>query len=572
MARRSFVERLLTPKRVGLDLGLGLHCLGVALIVIAGLLVHYALAILAGILGLGYLGWWFREAKNAVRRAKAARGRELSDADEIRKQANEDRKADDPKDPGVLWGTMLLPSKEATTHFCVVGAVGSGKTLTLRMLMRNQLPLLTAGSDRRAVIYDPKQDMVTIVGSILRETKTDCPVVILNPFDKRCAAWSIARDVQSAAAARQLADTLVPAGEHESQPFFSNAVRELLAAVVTVFVRTRPGEWTLRDVLLVMRSKALLRAHLEPHPFTRHVVESFLDVGEVTVGSILATVATKLGPFELIAASWAKAKRSFSIHDWLRTNAIVILGNDERMRETIDTVNQLFVALAAQQVLTMEEDDIRRTWFFFDEFSEAGKLRGLESIILRGRSKGCCVVLGFQDISHVHAVYEKELGDTIVGQCGNKAFLRIESPDTADWASRSFGDFEQSEVNFSTTAAADGTTSRTVAEQRQARASILPSEFMQLKTYNKKAGLEAFYLTRRYGAFKASYTYQQVQANIGTLDKRISAVDIADDQWQYLEPWTDADAKRLGLPDEKPKDAPAASHSAGLDEIGRMTF
>src|SRR5690606_26570621 len=110
----------------------------------------------------------------------------------------------------------------------------------------------------------------------------------------------------------------------------------------------------------------------------------------------------------------------------------------ERMRSILDTVNQLFVSLAAQHVLTQSESDNRRTWFFFDEFSEAGKLRGLESIILRGRSKGCCVVLGFQDISHVHAVYDKELGNTIVGQCGNKAFLRIESPETAEWASKSF--------------------------------------------------------------------------------------------------------------------------------------
>ena len=543
--------------KLNLFVGAALHVLyRVCFVAAAWVFGGWKVAIpVAFIPGLSLFAWLGR-VQSAMRRVSGARGRKLQDEKEVRRTCDERRKGG----RGVLWGKMRIADRDATNHFCVVGAVGSGKTLTIRMLLRDQLPLLQPRSDRRALIYDPKQDMVQVIASALTGTDKHCPIWILNPFDERGSAWNIALDVQTPAAARQLADTLVPPSDNESQPFFSNAVRELLAAVVTVFVRTRPNTWTLRDVLLVMRSRELLRAVLEPHSFTQHVAKSFLDAGEVTVGSILATVATKLGPFEPVAAAWEKVQRKVSIQQWLHkdTSAILILGNDERMRSVLDILNQLFVALAAQQALTQEESDTRRTWFVFDEFSEAGRLRGLESIILRGRSKGCCVVLGFQDISHVHEVYGENLGNTLIGQCGNKAFLRIESPSTAKWASESIGELEQDEVNLSTTNAS-GTTSHTASEQRQLRATVLPSQLMDLPTFGDGVGLHGYYLIRAAGAYAATYPEQDVIKLIGPPRTDQQPFVAAPVDWQYLVPWSQKDAERRDI---KPAQATTAHNGA----------
>lgn len=571
MANRSLVGRLLAKKiPISVDVAILIYFVAGTCIVVAGSYIHWVAACIAAAVVLYDFVMFMRQVRTAAVNDESSRGRELQAVKDVKRRCEEECKKNG-NDRGVLWGTMRIPSKDATNHFCVVGAVGSGKTLTLRMLMRDQLPLLKRQSDRRAVIYDPKQDMVPIVKSILHDAKVDCPILILNPFDKRGAGWNIAQDVRTPAAARQLADTLVPSNDKESQPFFSNAVRELLAAVVTVFVTTRPDAWTLRDVLLVMRSQDLLRAVLESFPYTRHIAANFLDAGEVTVGSILATVATKLGPFEPIAAAWMHAPEQLSIAKWLSGTEILILGNDERMRSILDTVNQLFVSLAAQHVLTQPESDKRRTWFFFDEFSEAGKLRGLESIILRGRSKGCCVVLGFQDISHVHSVYEKELGNTIVGQCGNKAFLRIESPETADWASRSFGDLERPEINQSVTRSKDGVT-KTFAEQRQLRASVLASQFMTLPTCGPQNGLEGYYLLRSFGGYQASYAWDQVMKQVGPVHN-VKALDEAPKEWQYLAAWSDGDAARLNIHRANQNgqaNQQKATSEATLDEIDRI--
>jgi type IV secretory pathway TraG/TraD family ATPase VirD4 len=506
---------------------------------------------------------FLRELKGGFTRDRQARGRDLLDEWEAKRLCDAKR-GRDPQDPGILWGKLRLQRKDAYSHFCVVGAVGSGKTITIRLLMQDQLSLITPRSNRRAIVYDAKQEMVQILGSI----KLSCPVYVLNPFDVRATAWDMAKDIDSPAAARQLAATLVSDEKKESQPFFSNAVRELLVAIVTVFLITRPGRWTFREVLLVIKSKTLLKAVLGTHEFTKGTIHTFLECGEVTLGSIMATVATKLGPYEAIAAAWEHAKQKISVKEWLASESILVLGNDERVRTSLDTVNQLFIAITAQHVLAMSEDSNRMNWFFFDEFREAGKLPGLESIILRGRSKGCCVVLGFQDIQGVQHVYDEKLGNELVGQCGNKAFLRIESPQTAEWASKSIGDKEAYEYDESWSTSSQGN-SRSVTARKQTRPQVMASEFMQLPVTNlETTGLHGIYIVRSVGAFRAEYPAPALKRMLGELNPRVPPFRGAPIEWQYLRPWDLEDCKRLGI--EMPRERADKQTDGRLGDFERM--
>jgi type IV secretory pathway TraG/TraD family ATPase VirD4 len=498
------------------------------------------------------------------------RGRKMRTAEDAWRHFEAERQ---PGDPGVLWGKSYVPRKYAYGHFAVVGSVGSGKTLTLRMLMKNQLSYIKPRSDRRALIYDAKQDMMQLVGSMREVT---CNVILLNPFDRRGYAWDMAKDVDSPLTARELAGILVP-DENESQKFFSNATRELLTKVITHFIKQRPNEWTFRELLLVMRSRELLREVLESDEEGRDTAKNFLDTGATTLGSIMATIATKLGPYEAIAAAWEQAgEKKISIVDWLHSEQIIILGNDERARSTLDAINQLFVALVARHALTMSESSTRMTWLFFDEFREAGRLHGLESLILRGRSKGVCVVLGFQDIQGVQEVYGEKLGNELVGQCGCKAFLYIESPETASWASKCIGDVERF---VSSTSISNTGSSETTSQQITAR--VMPAELQQLPApdFDKQTGLDGYYIVRSYGLYPAKYSHEQLEQLLGTVDKNILAFDAADASWQYLPGWSDADAEKiLGGRSAKPAEpsrspAPVAKKSPhDLSLLERVTF
>ena len=209
-------------------------------------------------------------------------------------------------------------------------------------------------------------------------------------------------------------------------------------------------------------------------------------------------------------------------------------------------MNQLFVSMVAQHALTMSESNRRRTWFFFDEFREAGKLQGLHSLIVRGRSKGCCVVLGFQDIQGLQAVYGEKVANEIVGQCGNKAFLRMESSATAKWASECVSDFESIEVNLSQTYSRHGDSS-TNSQQRSTRPRIMAAEFLSMPPIDEHNGLHGVYLVRSKGLYEEVYTPSELSQYLKKLDGRIASFEPTPTHYQFLEPWSQHDEARLGL-------------------------
>jgi len=95
---------------------------------------------------------------------------------------------------------VSLPISDTPANFFVTGGSGSGKTITLRLLMQSVLAHMGFGLDHRAIVYDAKGTME----SLLRGMDLRCPLHILNSFDRQGAAWDIAADIDSPSAAEQL--------------------------------------------------------------------------------------------------------------------------------------------------------------------------------------------------------------------------------------------------------------------------------------------------------------------------------------------------------------------------------
>lgn len=94
-------------------------------------------------------------------------------------------------EPGtVRWLSIHVPPEKSVNHFLAVGTTGSGKTTILRLLMQGAIPNVGNG-DCRALVYDAKQDMVAILSGMVPMDR----IVIMNPFDSRCARWDMAVDL-----------------------------------------------------------------------------------------------------------------------------------------------------------------------------------------------------------------------------------------------------------------------------------------------------------------------------------------------------------------------------------------
>ncbi|MCP5523249.1 MAG: type IV secretion system DNA-binding domain-containing protein [Verrucomicrobiales bacterium] len=490
--------------------------------------------------------------------ASHLRGRALRRSREVQCQLAQ-RRPPHLGDDGLRFGPLTLPSRIATGHFAFVGATGSGKTLLQRLLMQSVLSEVRPGYNRRALVYDAKQDAV----SVLAGMDLPCPVHILNPLDARSASWDMAADITCPASALQVASTLIPANQRDSNPFFSNAARHLLHGALLGFIKERPSEWTFRQLLLTVRDAGRLRKLLKAHELTAYLVSYFEP--QATFQNILSTILTYTAPYEIIAAAWERSESRVSLRDWVEGESVLVLGNDEANRAAIDTINRLLFKRLAELILAQDEVPEnallpRRTWIFLDEVRQAGRLDGLSALMTKGRSKGAAVVLGFQDINGLRDVYGREAADELVGQCNTKAILRLNSPETAAWASQLFGSHEVVETrrssntnrNFRRLGVAAGSSSgESLTDDIAKRDAVLESEFFELPETSPENGLSGFFLSPLTGGFRDTIPGRWLSEHLCPPDPQVPNHVSRPEEHQYLMPWdSGTDDPAAPLPEE----------------------
>ncbi len=384
------------------------------------------------------------------------------------------------------------------------------------MLLKSSLE---AGTAARALVYDPKQEILPVIYNLISPASR---VQVLHPLDLRGCAWDLAEDIDGPVSARQLATILIPekaSSSAGSESFFNEAVRDLMTGVLLAFINCVPKEkaWTFRDVILTMLYQPYLKHILsldqtrqdKPFPIASRLRQSYLDGDDRTVNNIRASINAKLSIFEPVAAVWHWAQKKqgqvFSLSKWLKDDCrdVLVLGNDEASRAAIDAINQAIFKRATELLLARreltpseKESGENLTWFFLDEVREAGRLDGLSRLLTKGRSKGASVVLGFQDIDGLRATYGEEVASEICGQCGSIAILKLSSPSTAQWACEVFGRRLTEASSRSRQTTAEGVT-RTSSANEEERPFLYSADFLYMPKTSQTNGLTGF--------FKGSY-------------------------------------------------------------------
>ncbi len=481
-----------------------------------------------------YLSWLNRKKEPFFR------GRRVLSLREARKAARREKRHGEPTYP---FGGVELPESIAHGHMMFVAATGGGKTVSMQPLLRRALESIKPGSDRRALIYDAKRDIVSQVAGM----RLACPYEILNPFDLRSVAWDLASDCTTVAVARTIPPLLAPATQRQDDGhFFDQAVHDIMSNVFIGLHRSAPNRWTLRDVLAIMCDRRRLRAFLEQH--VQNSASGLLSYFEEqrTAHNVMASIRARLGRYEPIAAAWHGASRRFSIHEWARGESILVLGNDESCREPIDTVNAVLFNRIVEEVLAQSDSQKRRTWFFLDEVADAGRLAKLKTLLIKGRSKGATVVLGFQGIEGVRNVYGDHEANELVGQCGNIGVMRLAEPATSQWAADLFGDFEMDEEQISRTSGGSGK-STTTSKQRKTYRSILPSEWLSMFQMSDRQGLGGCYISPAIGAWSAVLTKSHVLRDLTRPCPVTEDFVPRPPEEQILPEWTETDDARFGI-------------------------
>ena len=519
-------------------------------------------AICLGIVAWALWQWWER---------RGPRGAQLASFAALK--AGCEKHADDSmREPLFFGGVDGYSPEAATSHFFLAGGTGSGKTLNLSMMMGSVLPAIwkqdgdrqdsdqkaetQSFNDRRAVIFDVKQDMIS---TLLALEAPPSHLKIFNPFDARCTAWDMATDIDGPDTALQLATILIPDNPRESNRYFSDAARDLLCGAIQVFIE-RQSAWQLADLILTMRTPDRLRAVLTLTQRGRDLIALHLEAATTSL-NILSTARTKLAPFEVVAALWKRAAaqgRTLSLKAFLTQPGVLILGNNQSAIAPIQAINRVIFRRLTELLLDQNESPTRRTWFFLDEARKIGKLDGLDDLMTNGRSKGACVVLGFQDIAGMREVYGPHVAEEILGMCGSLGILKISGATTPQWASTILGEREEAIATRGYSSTEMGRITENEGESWGIRPLLLPSQFRALPRPEKGKPVCGYFRSAflENAAFRDKvYRADIAPAELGRRlpvptaeQRRLNFQPWTDASFKYLENWGRADYERLKLP------------------------
>jgi hypothetical protein len=329
-------------------------------------------------------------------------------------------------------GEVVIPPKKEPENFLITGSPGAGKSTLIRHFLTR-----IAERGQSAVVLDPEREYVQ---EFYDPKRGD---LILNPLDRRCPWWSpwgefrkesFDTDV-AALAASMLPDLPNTFAENASARFFRESSRTLLEAIF----HKVPEHQTDRILQVLSLSREELRQTLAETP-----AEPLIDPGAHEQGAgIVATAAGAVRPFqylprrEEIDASWSARRWAEQPRGWL------FLTSMEDSRAALVRLQALWLDSLVRWLLGADlEHAGRQVWIMIDELAVLGYQPELEQLVTRGRKRGLCVVMGFQNVSQLRSIYGRDRTTTLTSAPTTKVILRCDEAETAEWASEQLGKHE----------------------------------------------------------------------------------------------------------------------------------
>lgn len=463
-----------------------------------------------------------------------------------------------PTDPGVFWGGLMLPTSEVNTHFRLTGGSGSGKTNLLRLYMQTVLPYVYTGSNNRALIFDPKTEFVPLIvgmGIPIEDIR------ILNIFDNRADAWNMAADLTRDRDANALANLLLPEKESSgggNNEFFDKAARRILSALAKLFMRTAPGNWWLRDLVLASQNLELITLLLTQDRKLRRNLQ-VLGTGD-TVGNVMATISATIGnELETVAAYCdyhMLEARTFTLKDWIEGSEILLLGSDPESEDTLRPLNQLIFTRASQMLLSRETGG--NSYVIIDELPAIGKIKGLDKLAELGRSFGVSITVAFQTYSKLEHIHGEKVANALMAQFDKAAYLRTKDKSTAQWLSEQIGTMKtlwkpRTKGTSSSSGGVLGSNnsssqSTSTGQQRDSDPIARVEDFMNMPKPDKKSA------TGVHGWFRVDNHVYQHEVSSAFLSKHLKSEDTltskfeaAPEEAEDLRLWDEEDIERLGI-------------------------
>ena len=330
-------------------------------------------------------------------------------------------------------------------HMLFLGSIGTGKSNAIYLLLQRIRETLTP--DDVMIIFDTK-------GDFHEEFYRKGDIVISND-NRACGSisidyWNIFREIM--ADSRLEENTLEVCKtifsqqlEKTNQPFFPNAAKDLLFALLVHLARNKAfidkqNNFDLRQIINSFSVESMLTI-LRAHPDLR-AMESYIK--DPSSGQTLGVVSElQQAAREILIGNFAKPG-NLSMRDIVKKKGgkVVFIEYDLSIGTMLTPIYRLLFDLAIKEALSRKNNE-GNVYFVIDEFRLLPNLQHVDDGVNFGRSLGAKFILGVQNVEQIYNAYGKELGRSILSGFSTRVCFRLNDGETRSYVKELFGSNEK---------------------------------------------------------------------------------------------------------------------------------
>ena len=345
--------------------------------------------------------------------------------------------------------SIPLDENLLSRHIMLLGGIGTGKTNTINMLLRQLLARVTA--DDVVIIFDSK-------GDFYKEFYTPGDVVISNDGHATSPNgpdfWNIYNEIERDEHMEENINEIATAIfrskiEHSNQPFFPNAGRDIFSAVLAHFIKNGNealcNNRHLRE-FLDKSPTSTLRKMLNMRQETRSMVSYIYDDASGQTQGVISEMQQAVR--EIFIGNFRK-EGSLSLRQLVRAKGgrCVFIEYDLGIGSTLAPIYSLMFDLAIKEALCRQKSE-GSVYFITDEFSLLPNLKHIDDAVNFGRSLGIKFLIGYQNIEQLVDIYGQARANSLLSGFLTQIFFRCSDPASRKYIQDTFGANRKKEISM----------------------------------------------------------------------------------------------------------------------------
>lgn len=332
-----------------------------------------------------------------------------------------------------------IPEELFSKHMLFIGNIGTGKTNAISQIVKQ----VKAGmaKDDVMIIFDSK-------GDFYKKFYSDNDVVISNKpeqFRGASAYWNIFRELELEASSEAIVETAMEIAatlfadktKKTQQPFFPNAAKDILSALLTIFTTEYTStNRTFFNKIVKNSSSNELRELLDTYDYKSLISYIYSDDSPQT-GGVLSELYQLLN--EIFVGAFCR-DGDLSIKELVRQKGArtIFIEYDPAAGGMLAPVYRLLLDLAIKESIGRQKSD-GNTWFIIDEFPLVPNLKHIDNGINFGRSQGCKFIVGLQNIPQAHHEYGESMAQSLLSGLSTVFSFRVDDMKSREFIQNRYG-------------------------------------------------------------------------------------------------------------------------------------